>query len=31
MCRKIECNRNVSDRVSNTEFGRIVLNFTTYF
>jgi hypothetical protein len=29
MCRKIGANKNVSDRVSNTEFGRIVLNFNT--
>ena len=30
-CRKFECNRNVCNRVNNTEFGRIVLNFTSYF
>ena len=27
MCRKIWCDRHVSDRVNSTEFGRIVLNF----
>ena len=30
-CRKFECNRNVCNRVNDTEFGRIVLNFTSSY
>jgi hypothetical protein len=30
MCRKIGCNRNVRNRVSKTELGRIVLNFINF-
>ena len=31
MCRKIGCNKNFRNRVSKTEFGRIVLNLIFYF
>ncbi len=31
MCRKIGCNRNVCDCINRIEFGRVVLNFISYF